>query len=71
MSISEEESNSRNFILNVEYGKIPSYSLWDSISVSKESNKEKIIWWSSFLDSKSIIVIMISKYWIKLLTNSN
>ena len=62
----DEEYKSRNFILSLEHGKIPSYCLWQS-SNNTESIQDKIIWWEKFLSSKYILVKMISKYWIRFL----
>ena len=70
-NLDEEEYRSRNFILSIEHGKIPSYCLWEISNDNSESNDEKIQWWSSFLGSKYIIVKLISKYWIKLLSQNN
>ena len=67
----EEEYESRNFILSVEHGEIPSYCLWQAGSFNNESIDEKLLWWSKFLNSKYILVKMISKYWIDFITKFN
>lgn len=69
--ISTEEARSRNFVLGMKHGKLPSYAYWDENSLADELLEIKLDWWKSFLYDDSLFIKMIAKYWIQYFTNDN
>tara|TARA_Y100000992_G_scaffold281853_1_gene229921 strand:+ start:301 stop:516 length:216 start_codon:yes stop_codon:yes gene_type:complete len=61
----EDEATSRNYILNVIHGKIPSYALWDNVSIGSKTKEENLEWWLYYTKHESLLIKHISKYWYK------
>lgn len=65
MDTLDEEIQSRNFILHLIHGNIPSYSLWDRLTLKKATKDENIIWWCDKLQHNYVLVRNVSAYWIQ------
>ena len=65
MTVYDDDAKSRNYILNLIHGKIPSYALWEPFSIAELDNDINAEWWLSFTLNESILVREISKYWYK------
>ena len=62
-----EESYHRNYVLQSIHNTIlPSYCLWDNVSIKKETIDIRLNWWTEILESShnDKDIINISNYWI-------
>lgn len=62
---SQDEADSRNFVLSRCHGRIPSYALWDALTVSNEDEYERIKWWKFFIKSDKTDVAQIAMMWVE------
>ena len=63
------ESWDRNDVLKFYHNKIPSYALWDEISIGRESVDTRIKWWENYKAVSDTPINKIAKQWIQVLNN--
>ena len=65
------ESHQRNSVLFINHGKIPSYSLWDTHSISGETVQQRIAWWSNYIKSEYSTIKNLAQVWTEILTKKS
>lgn len=65
------ESHHRNSVLSINHGKIPSYSLWNTNSISSETVMQRIDWWSNYIKSEDNIIKSLAQLWTEILTKKS
>ena len=65
----ENEAISRNIVLRLKHGSIPSYALWRGMDIESESDNSRLSWWKPYINDTNTDIINESKYWINILEN--
>jgi len=65
------ESHQRNSVLFINHGRIPSYALWNTNSISSETVRQRIDWWSNYIKSNDSVIKSLAQIWTEILTKKS